>query len=70
LDDGGRQFQTSLRHLANWLLLRSVQDHDKATTLTILDRKVKAMRVKNNKHDTVPTHDSDSHAESSNGVGE
>jgi hypothetical protein len=33
-----------LRQLANWLLLRSVGEHDYQTTLTMLDRKVKALR--------------------------
>lgn len=60
----------ALRHLANWLLLRSVQDHDEQTTLTILERKVKAMRGKNNKRDIVTEHNSDHHAESSTGAGE
>jgi hypothetical protein len=40
--------QRSLRDLANWLLLRSVGEHDYATTLTILERKVKTLRQRAN----------------------
>jgi hypothetical protein len=38
--------QRHLRDLANWLLLRSVGEHDYATTLTMLERKVKQMRLR------------------------
>lgn len=58
-----------LRHLANWLLIRSVQDHDRQTTLTILSRKVAALRAKKYEHDILPTHDKHSHAENSTAGG-
>lgn len=54
---GGRQISPALRSLANWLLLRSVGDHDYQTTLTMLERKVKQMRRRNFSHDTVTKHD-------------
>lgn len=65
---GGQEITThkqDLRALANWLLLRSVQDHDRKTTLTILSRKVAALRAKKYEHDIFPTHDKHSHAENS-----
>lgn len=37
-----------LRTLANWALLRSVGDHDVATTLTLLSRKVEELRKRVN----------------------
>ena len=40
--------QRHLRDLANWLLLRSVGEHDYATTLTMLERKVKNLRQRAN----------------------
>lgn len=43
-----------LRSLANWCLLRSVQDHDAATTLALLTRKVAAIRARKYSHDPSP----------------
>lgn len=36
--------RSDLRTLANWCLLRSLGEHDDATTLTLLARKVEGMR--------------------------
>lgn len=60
----------SLHTLANWCLVRSVGEHDTATTLTMLQRKVATLRARKYSHDTVTTHNTTLPDERSNGARE